>query len=235
MNGKKHEGRKTLVLDSSSLISISDNCLIRVLKSLSGKEGIEFIIPESVYNESVAYPITVKKYELNAVRIRDAVQEGFIRVEKTSAQVRKRMQEINTITAGLCTCKGKKIRIVHEGETETLALVKEIGASALVIDERTTRMLIEEPENLISFLEKRHESQVKIDKASLNAFRQAYGNVKVVRSVELIALAHEDGSLWSELHESREALEAALYAAKFSGCAVSMDEIISFTRRLPND
>ncbi|MBI4210823.1 MAG: hypothetical protein HY544_04940 [Candidatus Diapherotrites archaeon] len=230
--GNARERGKKFVLDSSSVITISDNCLIKVMRHLSDAEKISFMIPESVYEESVERPLRIKRFELNAIRIRDAVNEGYISVSRTTPGVKRRLAELDAITRSLCTVNGKPTQIVQLGESETLALVKETGADCLVIDERTTRMLVEDPEDLFAFLQRRLEGKVTINPGAVKRFRQLYGDVKIVRSVELIALAYEDGSLDSEVSRSRQALEAALYAAKFAGCAVSFDEIQRYMREM---
>lgn len=221
-----------VVLDSSSLITFSDNCLIKILKHLSEKEGIEFIIPQSVYIESVETPLKIKRFELNAIRIRDAVEEGFIKVVKTSQNTSALLARMERITHDLCSCQGKPIRLVHAGEAETLALIREINAGILAIDERTTRMLIEEPQNIMRFLEKRHQCKVVVDAKALEEFRGEFGGIRIVRSVELVALAYADGAFQMEIHGSKQALEAALYAAKFAGCAVSFNEIEAYVKRV---
>ncbi|HLC79755.1 MAG TPA: hypothetical protein VJG83_05035 [archaeon] len=222
---------KKFILDSSSIITISDNCFIKVLKHLAQKENITFIIPESVYKESVLTPLNIKRFELSAIRIQDAVTDGYIQVAKTTESVKGKMQRIEAITDRLCSFEGSPLRVVHRGETETLALLKELGAQMLVIDERTTRMLIEEPSNIIRFLQKKYPG-INVNKQAINEFRNEYGDIKVCRSVELIALAHENGTLEREIHKSNRSLEACLYAAKFAGCAVSFDEISKYMKRV---
>jgi len=219
-----------VVVDSSSLITLSGSCLIRILKHISKSRGITFIIPESVYNESVKRPLKIMHYELNAIRIRDAVEEGYLQVARTTPGIKKSMEEFSRVSAQLCTTRGRKITLINEGEAETLALLKELDSSVLMIDERTTRMLIEEPENVVSFLEYRNKCRVKLNKANLETFRKFLSKIKVIRSVEAIALAYEDGSFANELHKSKQALEAALFAAKFGGCAVNISEIRDFLR-----
>ena len=48
---------KKLVFDSSSLISISEKCFMNILGELAENENVEFLIPESVYFESVSIPL----------------------------------------------------------------------------------------------------------------------------------------------------------------------------------
>ncbi len=222
---------KKIVVDSSSLITISDSCIMKIVRHVSEREKISFIIPESVYVESVENPLHIKKYELNAIRIRDAVDEGYLSVAKSTAATREWMDRLSAITATLKNAGGRQLRLLQWGESETLGLLKETGANILMIDERTTRLLIEDPAALTGILSKRHGTQVGLDREKMKWFSANFSGTNVIRSVELIALAYEDGSMDSELHKSRQALEAALYAAKFSGCAVSEAEIQEYLRK----
>lgn len=219
---------KKIVVDSSSLITMSDSCIIKMMQYLSEIENIRFVIPESVYYESVERPLQIKRFELNAIRIRTAVQSGYMEIAKTTPAVKKSMQELNTVTANIMSADGKKIHLINLGEAETLALMKEIDSRILLIDERTTRMLIEEPENVMAFLERKHKSKITLDKGEMSKFRKLFDEIHVIRSVELIALAYEDGAFEKEIIKTKQSLEAALFAAKYGGCAVSAKEIKSF-------
>jgi predicted nucleic acid-binding protein len=219
---------KTIIVDSSSLITISDNCLIKIIKNLSEMKKLNFTIPESVYEESVINPLKIKQYELNAIRIKDAVEEGYIKVKKSTSEIKSLMQYINNISSEICLANGKPLKLIQKGETEALALAKSSGAKIVMVDERTTRMLVEEPFNMHDFLEKRHHKQITINPQAAREFTAMFSGLKIIRSVELIAFAYECGAMESEVKKSKEALEASLWAAKYAGCAVSETEIKSY-------
>jgi len=223
-----------IVVDSSSLITLSGNCFIKLLKHLTEQEKISFLMPESVYYESVQKPIKIKRFELNAVRIRDIVEEGYLKLIRTTPNIKKTMEELSTVSANIYNVKGKNFRLIDLGEAETLALMKEINSELLLIDERTTRMLIEEPQNVLEFLQRRHRCNVEFDNDSIQKFSNLFGKIKIIRSTELIALSYENGCFAKEMHRTKQALEAALYAAKFAGCAVSFEEIKSFLKNVRN-
>lgn len=220
-----------IVVDSSSLITISDSCIMKIVKNVAEREKISFIIPESVYVESVENPLHIKKYELNAIRIRDAVDEGYLKVAKSTPATREWMERLGKISASIANPNGTQLRLLQWGEAETLGLLKQLDSKILMIDERTTRLLIENPAALAGILCRRHNRKVTISGEQVRWFSQNFSEVNVIRSVELIALAYEDGAMDSELHTSKQALQAALYAAKYSGCAVSEDEIEQYLRR----
>ncbi|MEM4257285.1 MAG: hypothetical protein QXD98_02915 [Candidatus Diapherotrites archaeon] len=223
---------KVIVVDSSSIITISDNCLIKIIKHLSEMNGITFVIPESVYEESVIHPLSIKQYEFNAIRIKDAVEEGYLKIIKTSQNVKNMMEIINDVSYGICYANGKPIRLIQRGETEALALAKDLKAKILLVDERTTRMLIEDPYSMRTFLENRHKKKITIQTETAKKFMNMFNDINIVRSVELIALAYETGAFEKEVHKSKQSLEASLWAAKFSGCAVSEEEIYEYLASL---
>ncbi|MCR4368667.1 MAG: hypothetical protein NUV67_02045 [archaeon] len=219
-----------IIVDSSTLITLSGSCFINIFRELSEREKIRFILPASVYYESVERPIKIRRFELNAIRIREAVRGGYLELARTTPSMKLTMEKLASATANVCRANGKKIRLIDLGEAETLALMKEVGGDILAIDERTTRMLIEEPQNVLKFLEHKHQCKVTMDRGELGEFRQFFGKIRVVRSVELLALAYADGAFATSMPKSKESLEAALFAAKFAGCAVSAQEILDYTQ-----
>jgi len=210
-----------LVFDSSSIISVSQNCLMNILGNLSKKTKNEFRISKAVEFESVSKPLDINRFELNALRIKRAVDLGWLKVEEQEVD----LTEIDELANNIFFIGNKPIKVIHAGEAETIALYKKINASVMVIDERTTRMLIEEPDNLVKKLRANYRKNIKVNKNSLNNFLSFVGRIKIVRSAELLAEAFELGCFEGELENSVKALEAALYGLKFNGCAVSLDEI----------
>jgi len=124
------------------------------------------------------------------------------------------------------------IKILQRGEAEALALAKIYGARALFIDERTTRSLIENPARLKQVLEKRQRQTIIPNKENIKKFRELFPNLKVYRSVDIIALAYEQNLFDDELDHGKLELEAALYSTKFAGCAVSEKDIISYLNNI---
>ena len=83
------------VFDSSSLIALSQTCLIELLAGLREKMKADFLIPAMVEQEVVARPLHIKRFELNAVRIKKAVDSGvFIVKELQSEQDMERISGI---------------------------------------------------------------------------------------------------------------------------------------------
>ncbi len=215
-----------VIFDASTLISISQTCLVNLLGGLKQKMNAEFIVPKAVFYEAVQRPISIKRFELNAIRIKKVIEENGFKIVASKDQ--GLFDEIAGIANACFFIKGKPIKLLQRGEIEALALVKELGAGALAIDERTTRMLFEAPEHLRKILQTRRRIEIKADRSNVRALELMFPGITIVRSVELIALAEEMGLLEKELPKGEQSLEAALFAAKYSGCAVSAREINMF-------
>jgi len=110
--------------------------------------------------------------------------------------------------------------LIDIGEASCLALsilLNEKGIDNIIaIDERTTRVLFEKPNNLKKLLEEKLHASVIIKDMPSNI-----GSFKFIRTSELIYVAYKKGLAKID----REMLDAMLYGAKFKGCAVSSDEI----------
>ncbi len=216
---------KALVADSSSLISLSMSCLFDIVPKLA-KKGLHIIVPKAVFNETIAEPLHIKRFKLSAIRIRSNIAGSSIKIVEPNIRVKKLYREILQRANTCFRTHAGYLKILHNGEAEMLALARELNATGLLIDERTTRLLIECPAALRILLEKRNNMRVSMDEHKAEWFRKNFGSLAIVRSAELVALAYEKGLLPFE--KSKEALEAALYAVKFAGCGISSNEIEDF-------
>ncbi|MCX6799318.1 MAG: hypothetical protein NTW59_04465 [Candidatus Diapherotrites archaeon] len=152
------------VFDSSALISMSQTCLVKILRQLREALGAEFVIAESVYRETVSTPLHIRRFELNAVRLKKAVDEKWLRIEQVDTDAAMDIVK----TANNCFfAKGGPVSLMHRGEADALALVRQLNAQVLVIDERTTRMLLETPLRLKELLEGKHNAKIGARKDNL--------------------------------------------------------------------
>lgn len=218
----------TMIFDSSTIISVSDSCLMQVLERLKRKTGMEFIIPVGVEKESVFTPSKIRRFELSAVRVKEAIEDGWIKVAKQDKALTDMTKKVLGIANRVFSSNGKDISIIQEGEAETIALAKNLGAEAIAIDERTTRMLFEDAPRLKSFMEYKYQEKFNLNTEMLDELAGIFGKTKIFRSTELIALAFELGLFEPDLGEKKQDLEAALFSLKYHGCAVSGNEIEEF-------
>ncbi len=211
-----------LIFDSSSIISIATNSLLYSLRELKKQFKGEFIIPSSVKKELIDNPIKLKKYKLEALIIQDLLEDKILTIKK------EKINYLMNLANSIYINKRKKIKIVHEGEIETIAMQNNI----CVIDERTTRMLIENPLKLKELLEKKLHSKIHIDVKNLNEFKELTKDVKIIRSTELMTIAFEKGLFKDFIPKGKrkDFLDGLLWGLKLRGCAISSDEINQILR-----
>ena len=112
-----------------------------------------------------------------------------------------------------------------------LALSREIGVDNLLIDERTTRMLAEDPESLRQHLEEELRRPITVDEENLSSIARLTKGIRFFRSSELLLLAYEKGYFADYGKLKEDAIEASLYKLKYSGCAVGFGEISDYISR----
>jgi predicted nucleic acid-binding protein len=212
-----------LVFDSSSLISITDSCFIHALQMLRRKFPGKFIIPPSVEFECVAHPRKVKMHALHALRIARAINEGVIEV--VSATDEKEVRKVLECANSSFSVNGRRLELLHRGEAEALVLARQVGCRDIVIDERTTRLLAEDPKGYAAHLRDEFGGGFEISQRSLDEFLGLVSGMRFYRSVEIIILAYENGYFDDYGAMREEALEASLYRLKYTGCAISEEEI----------
>lgn len=217
---------KRIVCDSSSLISMSDNCLLWLLPNFKA----EFLVPEEVKREVVDRPLKSTKFEFKAMRLNKAIDAGSIKVIADGG-VTKRGKQLTDLTNSLFRYGKHNVNIIHGGEAESIALMEKQGIQTLLIDERTTRLLIEDREALKKYIEHRTGFHLKINHKIAKQLGDELGSINVIRSSELLAWAYENGLL-DRYGEGRELLHASLYGLKYSGCAISTEEIEDYMRLL---
>ncbi len=220
----------SIVFDSSAVISISEKCFIEILEKLANSSKAEFLIPRSVYYEIVEHPLQIKRFELNAIRIKKAVDSGWLKVMPRDEETQRQMQKIIETANNVFFANGKPINLIQEGEAEAFALAKKTGAKAIAIDERTARMLLEDPMRLKQRLERGIEKKIVFDNQKISELKKMLSGIEIVRSSELIALCFEKGFFADELGQTKQALEAALFAMKYSGCSVTEKEICDYLK-----
>lgn len=193
------------------------------MSSVLEELGVKILVPDEIYNEIILRPMGSKRYALESMRIMKLFSGGVISVSNPEPLI---TQEVLDTANSVYCIKKHPLRLIHVGEAAALALLAGIDASALLIDERTTRMLIEDADGLRVVLSNQLGRRVDIDHQRLEAFRSVVPDVSIIRSSEIAAVAYEKGILGRSLgNNGKEALMAMLYALKFSGCAISWQEI----------
>jgi len=220
--------------DSSALISLADTCFIDALAELKKASGVDFVVTENVKAECVDLPLKLKSHTLPAIRLQLAINDGVFRVA-SSEPLRKSTDDILWLANNIFYSGDRPISVLHRGETETIALACEAGLGSILIDERTSRVLIEDAETLGRHLHNELSAPVRINSKYLDRFKQLTSRLELFRSSELVVIAYEKGFFKRFNGLEKQAVEAALYGLKFAGCSISFEEIEEYTKSLQGD
>lgn len=201
------------------------------MERIQAHSNCRFAISGSVWQETVTIPQNIKRFELNAERVKRAAEAGWLEIIHPTKETNQLAQQIEQWSNNAFSINDKPLAILQAGEIESMALFISYKADALGIDERTARMLIEEPLRLQNYIGMKHDKTVTKNNSHLQALQQHFKNARIIRSVDLMAWAYRHGLFKFELNQTPESLEAALYALKYSGCSVSGEEIDSFIQK----
>lgn len=218
--------QKALIFDAGPIINFAMNGLLPEFKKLKEIFNGKFIITEEVKYEVVDRPIKIKRFELEALKIQELINDGTIEFPESlgikKEEISKGTKELLDIANNTFFDKHKPIHLIDSGETASLVLSKKLRekniSNLLVIDERTTRMLCEKPQNLKKLLQKKLHTRVDLRKSNFEHFK----HFKIVRSTELMFIAYKRDIFKIK---NKQVLDAVLYALKFKGCAISKEEI----------
>jgi predicted nucleic acid-binding protein len=201
------------------------------MSGVLGELNVRVAVAPAVYEEVVSRPSESKRYALEALRIKRLFTDGVISKVSADGRVTDR---ILSLANSVFEVKGRPLSIIHSGEAEALSLIKTLSADALLIDERTTRLLIEDPSSLSGFLSERSNAKVRMNERRFRELSVYIPKVPVLRSTEIAALAYEAGVLPKMLNASgKKVLDASLSALKYSGCAITWEEIDEYLRIIP--
>ncbi len=216
--------KKAIIFDTGTLISLSMSCLIGILTELKKEFKGEFLITPNVEYEIVKRPMNIKKYKLGAMRLNKLLEEGILELPGKEIDKKELDKQTKKYTdmANSVFFKGKTpIHLIDKGEAECLALssiLRKKGVeNVIAIDERTTRMLCEKPENLRKIMEKKLHTSIKS-----KLIHKEFKEFKFIRSAEIVYIAHKKGII---KQKGKEMLDALLYSVKFKGCAINSSEI----------
>ena len=225
---------KSLIFDAGPIISLATNNLLEILEPLKNEFRGKFCITEAVRKELVDRPLDTKKFKFEAIQVEKLVENGVLEIIDSSYIRENTPKLLNTANQIFKAYKDYYIRIVHFAEMSVIAAAVNINADAIVIDEKTTRFLIENPRMIVEILRKTLHSPISISESNLKTFNSIAKGIKAIRSVELVAMAYEHGFLdryITKLPNAREnLLESVLWGVKLNGCAVSKEEIEQIMR-----
>ena len=218
---------KHLIFDSGPLINFAMNGSLHILERLKKDFKGDFLITKEVRKEIIDKPFTIKRFKLESLQIKALYDKKIIKLagitKEQVDELREKRNKFMSIANSTFKTKKKYLHLIDKGECAVLALSEIIKSPYIVIDERTTRMLCENPENLRKLLEKKLKTKITSNKENYSYFK----NFKIIRSTELAYLAYK-----KKLFDLKypEALEAMLYGLKYRGCSISEQEVIQMAR-----
>ncbi len=224
--------QKIILFDASTLITLAMNGLLPEFRELKKIFKGKFIITEDVKREIIDKPITIKRFELEALKLKQLLDDKILEMPSSlnisADEISKKTSEFLKIANSIFSGRGKDIKLIDSGETSCLALSRILDErkieNIIAVDERTTRMLSEKPENLEKLLQKKLHISVSFKKENFKFFK----GFKFIRSSELVYVMYKKGI--TRLKKGIILLDALLYAVKFKGCAISGDEIREIKR-----
>lgn len=223
---------KVIIFDSGTLISFTMNGLLEEFRELKKIFKGKFIITKEVKAEVVDKPLTIKIFELEGLQINELITEGVLEMPSSlgikDEEVSKKTQEILKLANSTFESKGEPIHLLDLGETSCLALSSILNSAriknVISVDERTTRMLVENPENLRKLMQGKLHTDINTRKENLKFFQ----GFKFIRSAELVYMIYKK-KLFKYMKDG-VLLDALLYAVRYRGCSISDVEIEEMKR-----
>jgi hypothetical protein len=218
---------KILFFDAGPIITLVLSRLVWILPKLKEHYGGKFYITPAVKIELVNRPLGIKRFEFEALQVMKLLRDGVLEVYKDVPDAG--VAELDKLANTSFKIGKKDMDIIQTGELEIVASALKTGADAVVMDERTLRLFIENNKEMKKLLKIRFKKDIQVDSVNMNKFSNQFKNLKIVRSIELIAVAYKLGLLNSYVPPQKNGKElvvdSVLWASKFNGCAVTVHEI----------
>lgn len=224
---------RSLVFDAGPVISLATNNLLGILPQLKKRYNGNFFITDSVKRELVDHPMETRKFKFEAIQIERMIENGVLEIIDTDF-IRQETPKLLETANRIFSAFGNSMRIVHYAEISVIAAAIDQKSDAIVIDEKTTRLMMENPMLIKEILRKTLHTPISLSENNLKEFRSTVKGIRAIRSIELVTIAYERGFLDSYITNLPDArkqlLESVLWGVKLNGCAVSREEIEQIVR-----
>ena len=219
--------KKILFFDTGPIITLVMSRLIWILPELKKKYGGKFYITPSVKRELITRPMDIKRFEFEALQALKLIKDGVLEVYEDVPE--KEVARLHLLANSSFKIDNENMEVVQSGEIESIVCALKAGAEAMVMDERTMRLFIENNKEMKALLERRFNKTVSVDAEKMKQFSKELGSINIIRSIELIGVAYKMGLLDSYIPTQKDGkevlLEAVLWAAKYNGSAVTEHEV----------
>src|SRR3989344_4098761 len=119
---------KAVIFDTGTLITLSMNCLLDLLRELKKISNTRFIITRDVEYEAVKRPLNILMFKLGAMRIKELIDDGTLEFPEAFGinknDIDKLTKEILYEANNMFFEHDKPIHINDLGESSILALGK---------------------------------------------------------------------------------------------------------------
>jgi len=223
---------KSIVFDTGPIISLVTNNILWILEPLKKKFGGEFYITKNVKYELIDRALNTKKFEFEAHQVYQYIKKGILKIIDNK-EIDMTAEKLLNLSNTAFKARGNFMKLIQTAEAEALAADAVLDAKAVVIDERTARMIFESPLQLKKMLGKNLETNVEYYKKNIQDIKNILKDVQIIRSTELVTIAYKLG-LFDDLifkrselvrNPKKRLLDSVLWAVKLRGCSVSSKEI----------
>lgn len=218
---------RAIFFDAGPIISLVMSRLDWILPKLKEHFGGKFYITPAVKIELVDRPLKIKRFGFEALQVMKHIREGTLEIYKQVPG--KKVLELQQLANNSFKIGNKNMEIIQAGEMESVASALQIEAEAVVMDERTLRLFIENNKAMEKLLEFRFKKDVTANLIKMEKFSKQLKNIKIIRSIELVGTAYKLGILNDYIPRlklgKKMLVNSVLWITKFNGCAVTSHEI----------
>ena len=220
----------SMFFDSSTLISMAATCSLPLLRKLKQFYDGDFYITESVYQETIGRASKSLRFRYEGHRLKELLDDGIIKLypdKDIFDQINELMNLINrTYFVG-----NRPLTIVQLGEISTVIASINENANTYAVDERTARLLVENPSALKPWLEHKLHTNITVDTDVMAQWSSMVSEKFIpLRSAEFAMAAWEKGMLGDD----KDVLFGLLWALKFAGCALTEEELGFYIKKIGN-
>ncbi len=219
---------KGIFFDSSTLISLATTCTLKPFEKLANEYDGDFYITPTVYKETIEKAAVTPRFMYEGYRLKQLLKKGTLKIYKEN-KYNTQIKKLSNLSNNTFLSKKHSIHIVHPGEISIVVLARETNSNIVGIDERTTRLLIEDTYAIKELMQHRLHQKISANKDNISQIQDYLDGMRVIRSTELAVAAFQKGYLGNK---SGELLKGILWAMKLDGCAISSKEIKSYLHTL---
>jgi len=119
---------KAIIFDSGTLITLSMNDLLEMLRKLKQNFGGKFIITREVEEEIVTKPMKIKKFKLGAIRLKNLIEDKTLEFpdvfDISQNEISKIANSILKDANAMFIAQKRPVHIIDLGEASIMALSK---------------------------------------------------------------------------------------------------------------